>query len=194
MSKDILLEKLTDQSYRDAFVSDEIDIGLPMQIRAMREARGWKQKDVAAQTGTKQSRFSLMEKPGYGKFALNTLKKLASIFDVGLIVAFVPYGEMIDFVEAMSNHRLAILSFAQEYPKLAKRYMRNNVSSYVNSTQPTLNFSGETKGAYGIAPSTATRTVGNIPISTSAALIEKIDAIQEYLIKPQGEVSTYVRH
>src|SRR5882672_4167744 len=107
MSKETLLEKLTDQSYREAFISDEIDVGIPMQLRAMREARGWKQKEVAEKTGTKQSRFSLMEKPGYGKFSLNTLKKLVAIFDVGLLVSFVPFGEMIDFVDSMSNRRLA---------------------------------------------------------------------------------------
>jgi len=122
MSKETLLEKLTDQSYREAFISDEIDVGIPMQLRAMREARGWKQKEVAEKTGTKQSRFSLMEKPGYGKFSLNPLKKLVAIFDVGLLVSFVPFGEMIDFVDAMSNRRLAIPSFVQEYPRLEKRY------------------------------------------------------------------------
>ena len=91
MSKKVLLEKLTDKNYRDAFISEEIDIGLPMQLRAMRDARGWNQKQVAEQMDTKQPRFSLMEKPGYGNFSLNTLKKLASIFNVGLIVSFVPF-------------------------------------------------------------------------------------------------------
>ncbi|HEY1801145.1 MAG TPA: XRE family transcriptional regulator, partial [Terriglobales bacterium] len=100
MSKEVLLEKLTDTTYRDAFISEEIDIGLPMQIRAMREKRGWKQQYVAEKMETKQPRFSLMEKPGYGNFSLNTLKRLASIFNVGLIVSFVPYSEMIEFTNS----------------------------------------------------------------------------------------------
>jgi transcriptional regulator with XRE-family HTH domain len=143
MSKASLLEKLTDQNYRQAFVAEEIDTGLPMQIRAMRESRGWKQKDVAEQTGTKQSRFSLMEKPGYGKYSLNTLKKIASIFDVGLIVSFVPFGEMIDFTNAISNRRLAIPSFVQEYPRLEKRYRRGNRET-VSTGQEVLNFTAST--------------------------------------------------
>jgi transcriptional regulator with XRE-family HTH domain len=125
MSKEVLLEKLTDQTYRDAFISEEIDVGLPMQLRAMREARGWNQKYVAAKMDTKQPRFSLMEKPGYGNFSLNTLKKLASIFNVGLIVSFVPFSEMIDFVEGFGPKRLEVPSFGDEYAALERRYNRS---------------------------------------------------------------------
>ncbi len=124
MSKEVILEKLTDQTYREAFISEEIDTGLPMQLRAMREARGWNQKYVAEKMETKQPRFSLMEKPGYGNFSLNTLKKLAAIFNVGLIVSFVPFSEMIEFTDAFSRKRLAIPSFAEEYDKMARRYSK----------------------------------------------------------------------
>src|SRR5271157_2061776 len=124
MSKHALLEKLTDKTYRDAFISDEIDVGLPMQLRSMREERGWKQSYVAEKTGTKQPRITLMEKPGYGNFSLNTLKKLATLFDVGLIVSFVPWSEMIDFTEAISNKRLSIPAFCREYERLERRYNR----------------------------------------------------------------------
>jgi len=140
MSKQTLLEKLTDKSYRDAFISDEIDIGLPMKLRAMREAREWNQGYVAERTETKQPRFSLMEKPGYGKYSLSTLKKLASLFDVGLIVSFVPYSEMIDFTEAFNRRRLAICGFAEEYPRLAKRYARTS-APIQDTLQPSLDFS-----------------------------------------------------
>jgi transcriptional regulator with XRE-family HTH domain len=140
MSKEILLEKLTDQSYREAFISEEIDIGLPMQLRAMREERGWNQKYIAEKMDTKQPRFSLMEKPGYGNFSLNTLKRLASIFNVGLIVSFVPFSEMIDFTSSFSRKRLAIPSFADEYPKLEKRYARTSPQPH-DTLQPSFDFS-----------------------------------------------------
>ena len=122
MSKTSLLEKLTDKSYRDAFTSEEIDVGLPMQIRSMREKREWKQGDVAEKLGTKQPRITLMEKPGYGNFSLNTLKKLAAVFDVALIVSFVPWSEMIEFTNSISNKRLAIPGFCAEYLGMQKRY------------------------------------------------------------------------
>ncbi len=143
MSKEVLLEKLTSQTYRDAFISEEIDIGLPMQLRAMREARGWHQKYIAEKMETKQPRFSLMEKPGYGKFSLNTLKKLASIFNVGLIVSFVPYSEMIDFVDGFSNKRLAAPSFTSEYLALQRRFSKRNNLSEEAGSQQGLDFSGD---------------------------------------------------
>jgi transcriptional regulator with XRE-family HTH domain len=139
MSKATLLEKLIDKDYRDAFVSEEIDVGLPMQIHEMRESRGWKQNEVAEKIGTQQPRFSVMEKPGYGNFSLNTLKKLASVFDVGLIVSFVPFSEMIDFTESLSRKRLAAPSFHDEYIKLANRYARAK-DSVQSSGQYSLEF------------------------------------------------------
>lgn len=154
MSKLVLLEKLTDRTYRDAFISDEIDIGLPMQLRAMREARGWNQGYVAEKMETKQPRFSLMEKPGYGKYSLSTLKKLASLFNVGLIVSFVPFSEMIDFTEAFSRRRLAIPGFADEYPKMAKRYAKT--SDVQDTLQPSFDFSADThRGAVHLEESVA---------------------------------------
>ncbi len=121
MSKASLLEKLTDKSYREAFIGEEMEVGIPMQIREMRECRGWKQGELAEKIGTKQPRIPVMEKPGYGNFSLNTLKKLAAVFDVGLIVSFVPFSEMIDFTEGLGIRRLRIPSFCTEYEKLANR-------------------------------------------------------------------------
>lgn len=141
MSKKDLLRKLENPEYRQEFLTGEIEIGLPMQIRAMREQRGWKQNFVAEKTGTKQPRFSLMEKPGYGNFSLNTLKKLASLFDVGLIVSFVPWGEMIDFIESISKKRLFIPSFEEDHKRLAISYSRGNRASSVASQQMRLAFS-----------------------------------------------------
>jgi len=141
LSKKELLEQLQDPEYRAEFVSSEIDMGLPMQLRAMRESRGWKQSFVAEKTNTQQPRFSLMERPGYGKYSLNTLKKLAALFDVGLIVSFVPWGEMIDFVESLGPRRLSIPSFCHESNVLSARYSRqkhigtpNNQLQFIFST------------------------------------------------------------
>jgi transcriptional regulator with XRE-family HTH domain len=189
MSKAALLEKLTDKTYRDAFVSDEIDVGLPMQLRSMREARGWKQKDVAEKTGTKQSRFSLMEKPGYGRFSLNTLKKIASIFDVGLIVSFVPYSEMIDFVNALSNRRLAICGFAAEYPRLAKRYAPRDETKK-ETTQGELDFTEKTFTEYATASDTSTQT---IPVSSTNADFERVDMPGFYQYVSRAEDATNAR-
>jgi transcriptional regulator with XRE-family HTH domain len=161
MSKETLLEKLTDQTYREAFISEEIDTGIPMQLRAMREKRGWNQKYIAEKMDTKQPRFSLMEKPGYGNFSLNTLKKLASIFNVGLIVSFVPFSEMIDFVEGFSPKRLEIPSFGDEYAAMERRYSRTLRQFTDDSAQQSLVF-----------PMDASPTVDNSTEALSATSLE----------------------
>jgi transcriptional regulator with XRE-family HTH domain len=156
MSKAMLLEKLTDKEYRDALVSEEIDVGLPMQLRSMRESRGWKQQYVAEKTGTKQPRFSLMEKAGYGNFSLSTLKKLASLFDVGLICSFVPWGEMIDFVEGMTPSRLTAIAFGDEYPRLLRRYSRSDKEANSTSTQIKFDFETNTTSEHIVVASKST--------------------------------------
>jgi transcriptional regulator with XRE-family HTH domain len=143
MSKASLLEKLTKKEYRDALISEEIDVGLPMQLREMRESRGWKQAQVAKKIGTAQPRFPVMEKPGYGNFSLTTLKKLASVFDVGLIVSFVPYSEMIDFRESITRKRLAIPAFSDEYLAMEKRYSKGKPSDTA-AMQSSFDYSGGT--------------------------------------------------
>lgn len=181
MSKAALLEKLTDKSYRDAFLSEEIDVGLPMQLRAMREARGWKQSHVAEKTGTKQPRFSLMEKPGYGKFSLNTLKKLAALFDVGLVVSFVPFSEMIDFVEGMGPKRLTLPSFAEEYMSLQRRFSRDRRAGDAMGigAQATLDFAG-------LSSSTVAMYDDTVTVNTVAVEDTPIGDVDEF----EAEAST----
>jgi hypothetical protein len=161
MSKRGLLEKLTNKTYRDAFISEEIDVGLPMQLRAMRELSNWKQSYVADKTGTKQPRITLMERPGYGNFSLNTLKKMASLFDVALVVSFVPWGEMIDFTEAISNKRLAIPCFADDYVALERRYSRA-IRTVSNTLQATLDFK---PSSHAISPRQTGSTLASVTLT-----------------------------
>lgn len=82
------------KEYRESFVENEITVGVPFQIRAMREDRGWTQKDLGERTGKRQSVISQLESPGYGKLTLTSLRVLADAFDVGLMVRFVPFSEL----------------------------------------------------------------------------------------------------
>lgn len=58
---------------------------------------GWSQPELAKKLGTSQNAISRLEKPDYGKASLTTLKKLAAIYDVGLIVRFAPFGKLLDW-------------------------------------------------------------------------------------------------
>lgn len=189
MSKATLLEKLTNKEYRDALIAEEINVGLPMQIREMRESREWKQTEVAKKIGTEQPRITVMEKPGYGNFSLTTLKKLASVFDVGLIVSFVPFSEMIDFRESISRKRLAIPSFCDEYLAMEKRYQRGKVEPQVTS-QTVLDFSAGTS-VRAAMPSTTTPTVPVPAAKSNTNGVEVGSSYPSYLVPTKGG-NTYV--
>jgi Predicted transcriptional regulators len=87
---------------------------LARQIRVLREDRGWSQQDLAAATGLKQSAVSRLEDPDYGRYALSTLLKLRSAFDVGLEVKFVEYGAAVARSRDVSRSALKVCTYHAE--------------------------------------------------------------------------------
>lgn len=108
-----LIARLKDKEHRDAFVSADIDVGISFQIRAMREQRPWTQKELADHAGKKQPWIAKLESP-YGGFSLQTLKELASVFDVGLLVRFVPISELVERELKLSPESLIPVSFEED--------------------------------------------------------------------------------
>ncbi|MFZ5453622.1 MAG: helix-turn-helix domain-containing protein [Thermodesulfobacteriota bacterium] len=109
-----LKKDLQDKEVRDSFVLDHINIGIPLQIRALREqkGRGWTQQELANRAGMKQERISAIENPNYkNAFTLSTLTRLASAFDVALIVRFVPISELVKWELTISPEKLEAVSF-----------------------------------------------------------------------------------
>ena len=111
-----IAKSLQDKEYRTVFVSEQVDTGLPFQIVATRKRRRWSQQDLADRTGMTQATVSRLESPSYSRFTLSTLKRLAAAFDVGLIVRFVPFSEMVDREANLSQHSLAVPSFDEDLP------------------------------------------------------------------------------
>lgn len=109
-----LISNLKDKEYRDAFVEESINVGIPFQIKALRKQREWTQKDLGKCSDMKQTRISLMEDPSYSSFTLSTLKELASAFDVGLLVRFAPFSELVDWEINLAPDSLEVPSFNQE--------------------------------------------------------------------------------
>lgn len=109
--KQKLIEELKDKRYRDAFISAHIDTGIPFQIRAIRKQRKWTQKELADHAGMLQERISVAENPNYSRFNLKTLKKIASAFDVALIVRYVPFSELVKWELDLSPESLQAVSF-----------------------------------------------------------------------------------
>jgi transcriptional regulator with XRE-family HTH domain len=69
---------------------------LAFQIRSLRGDLS--QGEVAEKLGVKQQAISRLESPNYGKASVTTLKKIANTFDVGLLIEFVPFSELINRV------------------------------------------------------------------------------------------------
>ncbi len=120
-TKSKLIQKLRNRKdYREAFVASQISTGIPFQIRALRKQFNWSQKDLAEATQMLQPRICAMEQAGYGDFTLNTLKKLASAFDVGLLVRFAPCGELVNWADNFSPDTFSVPS-SKEDPVLCRR-------------------------------------------------------------------------
>jgi transcriptional regulator with XRE-family HTH domain len=87
---------------------------LAAQIAATRRARGWTQEELAKRADMAQSRIPLLEDPSYGNYTLKTLKRLASAFDVALIVKFAPFSEFIGWVSDQKLEDLCVPSFEED--------------------------------------------------------------------------------
>lgn len=94
---------------------------LANQIRATRDKLGWSQERLACESGMNQNAISRLESPDYGKPTLKTLKRLAKAMDVGLIVRFAPFSELVDWlsgtprtIEGLSSGALAVSCFDRE--------------------------------------------------------------------------------
>lgn len=109
-----IMSSLRDEEYRQAFVAEDVGVGLAFQIKLLREDRDLKQEELGHLIGSRQSTISQLENPNYGRYSLETLKQLAAAFDVGLLVKFVPFSELVDWTLNLTHRRLAPPAFAQE--------------------------------------------------------------------------------
>ena len=106
--------EIRNREYRHGLVAAQIEIDLPLQLRALRKQRGWTQPEMAERTGMKQSRFPVMEKPGGARFNLDTIRRLAEALDVAVIVRFAPFSELVDWSNNFNPDTFTVPSFEEE--------------------------------------------------------------------------------
>ncbi len=96
-SKRSLIRRLRkDRSARTNFVDSHINKTLAFQIRSLRG--NLSQEQAVEKLGMNQNAISRLENPSYGKATLTTLKRIASAYDVGLLVEFVPFSRLVNRV------------------------------------------------------------------------------------------------
>jgi transcriptional regulator with XRE-family HTH domain len=69
----------------------------------LRDREGWSQQELAEKIGSTQNAIYRAENPNYGKQTLSTLKKIAAAFDVALVVRFIPFSELVDWVSGTKH-------------------------------------------------------------------------------------------
>jgi|CZKS01.1.fsa_nt_gi transcriptional regulator with XRE-family HTH domain len=109
------------QEARKQFTESHLNKGLAYQLRATRDKLGWSQEELAKKAHMNQNAISRLESHDYGKPTITTLKRLAAAMDVGLVVRFVPFSEMVNWVSGtpyvcngLTNDTLAVPSFDDE--------------------------------------------------------------------------------
>jgi transcriptional regulator with XRE-family HTH domain len=115
--------------YRDSYVSAHLSNTVAAQIAAMRESRGWTQTELAKRAGMKQPRISALEDPNCENFEAETLRRLASAFDVGLTIRFAPFSEIVEYAASITEDKMSVRSF--EFDDVA---LATELSSASNKT------------------------------------------------------------
>jgi transcriptional regulator with XRE-family HTH domain len=115
---------------RDAYLSAQTRTKLTQQILEIRNQRGWSQGNFAEILGKPQSNVSRLESRDYGNFNLRTLFELASAFDCGLVVEFVPYEEFIRRTHDLIPENLRVSPFSAA--ALRPLYEEGNVPDSTN--------------------------------------------------------------
>jgi transcriptional regulator with XRE-family HTH domain len=111
-----LLADLTDYQYRQAYVEAHAKDTIAFQLRRMRLAEDWEQKDVASRMGNPklQPMISRYENPDYGRYSITTLLELAKVFDVALVVRFARFSELARWDLHKTNATLQPASYAED--------------------------------------------------------------------------------
>lgn len=106
--------RLHSKRARVAFVESELVNGLSHQIRILRQQRGWTQAQLSKRLGTTQGVVSRLEDASYGRYSIKTLLQLASTFDAGLLVRFLPFSQFVPFTWNTNPERFEASAFEQE--------------------------------------------------------------------------------
>ena len=109
-----LIRKFRDKGYRDAFIAEHINSRIPLKIRALREGPWPEPEKVRRKIGVAQTWVSKLEDPNYGKLTLSTLLRLASAFDVGIEVDFVPFSKVLDDALGLTSESWNVSSFGED--------------------------------------------------------------------------------
>jgi len=91
LAQDLTQGQEYSEAYSEAFANEF----LATQIQMLRKQRGWTQAQLGEKIGSNQGRVSIYEDEDYGKWSLETLRKMAGVFGLWVKVSFESYGTLI---------------------------------------------------------------------------------------------------
>lgn len=109
-----LWAKLQNKEYREGYVEGQFDIEVPFQIRALRKARGWTQAELTKYSGIPESQIAELEDPDSDPPSVQILHKLCAAFDVGLLVQFVSFSELVRRESEFDPETFNVVSFSDD--------------------------------------------------------------------------------
>jgi transcriptional regulator with XRE-family HTH domain len=101
-----LTQEFEDKDYAHAYMEEFSNMAIAAQIKALREQRGWTQKQLASYAGMKQERISALEDVDYDAWTLKVLRRLAKAFDVTVKVSFEKFSNSILDISKISRETL----------------------------------------------------------------------------------------
>jgi transcriptional regulator with XRE-family HTH domain len=102
------------KQYRERFVAAQAKQAIPFQIRELMKAKGLSQQELAERARLTQGAISRAANPKYGNLSLNTLIRIAAGFDVAFVGRFVPFSELVRWLDHLHDESTSVLSFKEE--------------------------------------------------------------------------------
>src|ERR1039457_686239 len=109
-----LKKKLRDRRYRTAFADAVLDDSIVLQIKTLRENRGFSQEELGRRAGMKQGAISRIESSDYGAWSVSTLKRIAKELDLPLSLRFVSWGNLLETAAHFTPAHLDVPPFDQD--------------------------------------------------------------------------------
>jgi len=122
--------------YRHAWADAHLNSMIAMQIKIIREQRGWNQSQLALESEMAQPRISLLEDVNYSAWSINTLKRIARSYDLRLRVSFEEFGSLENELGESGKNSFERRSFTED-PSFSKSAPRIIKSSDLLWTQGT---------------------------------------------------------
>jgi transcriptional regulator with XRE-family HTH domain len=136
----ILIEECKDKEYAHAYMDEFFNMSIAAQIKALREQRGWTQKQLAEFSGMKQERISVLEDVDYDAWTVKALRKLANAFDLTVKISFEEFSKAIVDVNNMSQEYLTRTSREEDLAKFSRSKFYDSETMWGQSPVKTVTF------------------------------------------------------